>query len=168
MYAEHWPSYFKFSIVRSPVSRFLSMLKYPDHFGVKIGTSGLLEIEGYLEKFGFAPTLEHDHRFTCRRRLFELSKELDLCYHNGTVYRNRLGGELDRVFLYEDLEGAIQELSHVLGLDLAHFPHLEKAGLPASDRLPIDESVELKIRAMHDEDYRLYGVSDGFDLDASR
>ena len=160
LYAEYWTKYFKFSIVRSPISRFISMLKFPEHFGVETGADGLLEIKSYIARFGPEPTLEHDHRYSSRESLLSLSSEL--CYHfqNGSLYGNMLGNEVDRIFLYEEIEGMVRELAKKLGLDATEFPCLEKSQAPNVDKSIIGNEVESLIQSMHNADYKLYGLPD--------
>ncbi len=156
LYAKHWQEYFKFSIIRNPASRFISMLKFSDHFGIKIGKGGLLEIEDYIERFGPEPMLEHDHRFTSRKSLLELSSEFCHQLQSGSLYRNTLGNEIDRVFLYEEMESMICELADKLGLDPARFPCLERSETSNDNQPIISEETRSKIQSMHSMDCRFY------------
>src|SRR5579875_525331 len=62
-YAAYWGSYFKFSIVRHPFTRFGSCLKYGSHFGLARGAPSGLDFSGYHERFGREVVVEYDHRF---------------------------------------------------------------------------------------------------------
>ena len=136
------------------------MLKFPEHFGVETGANGLLEIKSYIARFGPEPTLEHDHRYSSRESLLSLSSEL--CYHfqNGSLYGNMLGNEVDRIFLYVEIEGMVHELAKRLGLDATEFPCLEKSQAPNIHKPIIGKEVESSIQSMHNADYKLYGLAD--------
>ena len=136
------------------------MLKFPEHFGVETGANGLLEIKSYIARFGPEPILEHDHRYSSRESLLSLSSEL--CYHfqHGSLYQNMLGNEVDRIFLYEEIEGMVRELANRLGLDATEFPLLEKSQNQNIDKSIISKELESSIQSMHKADYKLYNLLD--------
>ena len=138
MYSEYWNKYWKFSIVRNPVDRFISMLKFKDYFGVEINKRGELDITGYLIKFlnEKGVLIEHDHRFTNMASLIELSILNGNTYKKGALYGNMLGSEMDAVFNFDRLDVTKQYLAERLGLDPSKFPYSERSTIN-QDSLPI-------------------------------
>jgi hypothetical protein len=61
MYAEYWDEYFKFSIVRNPYRRTVSMLKDPSFFGVTIdeGNLDFTNRMKHLQKNKIYPTINN-------------------------------------------------------------------------------------------------------------
>lgn len=115
IYSEWWDEYFKFSIVRNPWSRMVSLAKYDWFYGVEL-LDGLISINQYLEKF---PHGEVDNR----------------CIHppsthrpiTNSVYLNYLDLELDYVGRFEDLStGGWAHVQQAIGCDVA-LPHIESS-----------------------------------------
>ena len=94
LYKEHWNDYFKFSIVRNPWARMVSMLR-PWGFFVK-EEAGLLNISEYKNRYGFPATTEFDTRFHNKADI-PIGKE-------GFGYSNILDEEMDFIGKYENLE----------------------------------------------------------------
>ena len=95
IYSQHWNDYFKFSIVRNPWARMVSMLQFSPFLGVT-ERGGLLNISGYKKKYGFPATVEYDSRFHQKKDIPEGCE--------GSAYSNILDEELDFIGSYENLE----------------------------------------------------------------
>lgn len=96
LYQEHWDDYFKFSFVRNPWDRTVSMLKYQDHFGIKHDEK--FDFSEYMNKHGHPVTLEHDYRF------YEYQDLLGKKHTPHNVYLNILDEPLDFIGRFETLE----------------------------------------------------------------
>lgn len=159
LYKQYWNSYFKFSVVRNPIQRFISMLKYADYFGVKTVEGNRLDISGYIERFGSPLPLEYDYRFVNRdllQRLAQQDRQFSL--RASSLYRNTLGDELQRVYRFEELTTkAVPELAEILGLDPSTFPH-EEDGDPLP-KITVDESTEALALMLHSNDLPRYGLT---------
>ncbi len=121
LYKDYWDSYFKFSIVRDPFTRMLSALKYSAYFvdnlqAVKTYTDFL---RGYMQKFGYPITVEHDHRFNT-------SVESTASLPNA-VYLNMLDEELDYIGKFEELDVVFAKISQTLGLPSMSLAHHERS-----------------------------------------
>ena len=150
LYRSHWSSYFKFSIIRDPVDRFISMLRFPAHFGVRLDSVSGLDITGCIEKFGFPVTIEHDHRFASLDSLELLASGQGFSLNPLALYGNILGEEMDCIYCYEDLDLAVAELSTRFGLNPCAFPRLMQSD--TRDSLVIGDEVRELISLMHSKD----------------
>ena len=120
MYAEYWDEYFKFSIVRNPYRRTVSMLKDPSFFGVTID-EGNLDFTKYLNNFGFPITVEYDHRFYNKNDI-QIKNPQPNC-----VYKNFLSEKIDCIYKYEQGHRFIQkDLSDRLSIPINRMKHLQK------------------------------------------
>jgi hypothetical protein len=152
IYAPWWPSYYKFAIIREPVSRFLSCLKYGAHFGLAADDRGSLDFTGYRRLFGREIVVEHDHRFFHRADLIQDH------HRPGAVYGNILDSEIDYVGRFETLSESMAEVRRVIGHP-APFDHwTERSNRPGDASLPrIDDGVAAEISAMCADDYDRFG-----------
>lgn len=110
LYKDYWNDYFKFSIVRNPWSRMVSMCKFP-FYGCKI-MNGKLSVNEYMQKW---PAIEIDPRTNCN------IKDHGVIYDN-CVYKNLLSDDLDFVGRFENLEESYIFVKQAIGLDLKNFP----------------------------------------------
>jgi hypothetical protein len=149
LYAKYWDEYLTFSIVRNPITRFQSCMKYASHFGLSYSGSGQVDFTGYHARFGSEIVLEHDHRFA---NLQELRKDHHL---PGQVYGNILDVPLDFVGKFENLQDDMGEIGRLLGFRRPFRFHAEK-----SERTPkmqfSDVSME-KIREICARDLEVFG-----------
>lgn len=99
VYKDYWNDYFKFSIVRDPWDRMVSLSRYANHFGVKI-TNNQLDFEDYKTRY---TPVEIDRR--------SKSKNAPVNPIPHAVYLNILDEDLDFIGKFEDLEGSLEYIS---------------------------------------------------------
>ena len=156
-YSKHWKNYWKFSILRNTVDRFISMLKFKDHFGVTVNDDGELDISGYLRKFSTDKevVMEHDHRFT------NLSSSINCALRNGypcnkgALYGNIIGNEMNAIFNYERLDKIVSFLAARTGLDPSDFPHSEKSIISQQSQPVVTNRTRCVIQELHSLDLYL-------------
>lgn len=108
LYAQWWDDYFKFSIVREPVDRMISCLRFPGYFGLQMTLANRMLLDGYHQLFGQDVVLENDYRFSRRQDL------LTEKHRPGQVYGNLLDEELDFIGRYEEYDRVIEYLADTL------------------------------------------------------
>ena len=117
LYPEYWDEYFKFSFVRNPWERMVSMAKsYGGHYNVKINDDKL-NVSGYKKKFGFPLTVEYDRRFS-QRFLGggNISPRNPEKHTEGTVYENILDEKIDFIGKIENLQEDFSYVADKIGL----------------------------------------------------
>ena len=117
LYREYWDEYFKFSFVRNPWERMVSMAKsYGGHYNVKINDDKL-NVSGYKKKFGFPLTVEYDRRFS-QRFLGggNISPRNPEKHTEGTVYENILDEKIDFIGKFENLQEDFSYVADKIGL----------------------------------------------------
>ena len=130
LYSDYWADYFKFSFVRNPWDRMVSMAKsYPGTWHVKldknqnppqmIDDNGFF---GYKNRFGFPVTIERDRRFY---RKDDLSSPRHV---SNAVYLNLLDEDLDFIGRFENLKEDFAHVAKTIGLDNLDLPHTEHKG----------------------------------------
>ena len=130
LYADYWDNYFKFSFVRNPWDRMVSMAKsYPGTWHVKLDKSQkplkILEddgFKGYKHRFGHPITIERDRRFY---------KKDDLTsprHVKNAVYLNLLDEDLDFIGRFENLKEDFAHVAKNIGLNSLDLPHVERKG----------------------------------------
>lgn len=112
IYKDYWDDYFKFSFVRNPWSRMVSMCKYSSFYGCKI-KSNKINILEYLKKFS---PIEIDPRSKS-----VLDKQNPI---SNSVYLNILNEPLDFVGKFENLQEDFEKISDFIGISES-LPHLE-------------------------------------------
>ena len=92
IYKPYWNDYFKFSFVRNPWDRMVSLAKYPGTYKLNLNKGKLVGFEDYFQKF---PEIEVDGR----------SKSLSDTFYpiKNSVYLNILNVELDFIGRFENL-----------------------------------------------------------------
>ena len=94
IYEPYWNDYFKFSFVRNPWDRMVSMGKCPAFYGVHLSKNPpSINFNGYLKKF---PKIEVDPRSQSRHDNFSPEPN--------SVYLNILNEELDYIGKFENLQ----------------------------------------------------------------
>lgn len=105
LYKDYWNDYFKFSIVRDPWARTISMMSHPKMFFTKID-QGKINLDGWVKDNILNDTnvlLENDWRFSDRSSLFNKEKHLE-----NQVYLNLLDEELDFIANFDTLHEDIK------------------------------------------------------------
>lgn len=119
LYAEFWDKYFKFSVVRHPVDRVASCLKYADYFGLSLDECGV-SFADYHNRFGRETVVEHDHRFHRRSELLRPG------HKPCQIYGNILDEELDFVARLESLESDLNIVQRQIGKKGSFTGHFER------------------------------------------
>jgi hypothetical protein len=158
-YSEYWDEYFKFSIVRDPVKRMRSCLRFPELSFLQMDEAGNLHLDEYLRVYSRNGTiLEYDWRFHER-------DEVELPHHvTHSLYGNILDEKLDYIGRFEDLEGVVQTLRERTGIERTFASHLQASPkkLAAAE---ISERTRRDIERLFWRDYTRFGfqASSGFD-----
>jgi len=103
LYSEYWDNYFKFSFVRNPWDRMVSMSKYSGFYGCNI-IDGKLSIEQYIKKFAGA---EVDPR---SKSYGDDSETIP-----NAVYLNILNEDVDFVGRFENLQEDYNTICSIIG-----------------------------------------------------
>ena len=111
LYADYWDDYFKFSFVRNPWDRMVSMAKYPEFYGCTINNESI-NVSEYLKKF---PEIEIDERSLSANYV---GKSL-----SNSVYLNLLDEPLDFVGKFENLKQDIEFVCDKIGTPVRKFLH---------------------------------------------
>ena len=117
IYSEYWNDYFKFSFVRDPYARMLSMTTFDNmrkiYYGDTVPFAGIItdqHINEYKKLFGTPILIEHDHRFYKRK---EVENET---HRENCVYRNILDEPIDYIGRFETLEEDFSNICNMLGV----------------------------------------------------
>lgn len=148
-YAEHWPHYFKFTVVRDPTTRTASMLKYAEHFGLVRGPAGL-DFTGYHAQFGGEIVVEHDHRFYSREAVVRPD------HRRGAIYGNILDEPLDFVARFETLQADMGEVARRLQVSRPFESHVERSEAPLNGLTKRDH---VKLTELYALDFEAYGYA---------
>ena len=139
LYSEYWNDYFKFSFVRDPYSRMLSMTTFDNmrkiYYGDTVPFAGIItdqHINEYKKLFGTPILIEHDYRFYKRE---EVENET---HRENCVYGNILDEPIDYIGKFETLEEDFKNICNTLGLrekelgKFGHSPHGHSLSLEAT------------------------------------
>ena len=105
IYEPYWNDYFKFTFVRNPWERMVSMSKFSEFYGVNLN-NGNIDMSGYLKKF---PEIEVDPRSKSKDDKFEPKKN--------SVYLNILNVELDFIGRFENINEDFEFIYESIGKD---------------------------------------------------
>mgnify|MGYP003948198633 CR=1 FL=1 len=95
IYKDYWDDYFKFTIIRNPWSRLVSMTRYSSFYKVRINkTNELMDISKYKSSF---PNIEIDPRSVVQKN------EIDFSIHQ-SLYQNIIGSEMDYIAKFENID----------------------------------------------------------------
>lgn len=159
-YSEYWADYFKFSIVRDPVNRMRSCLRFPELSFLRRNEVGDIDLEEYLRVYSRnGVVLEYDWRFHER-------DEVELPRHaTHSLYGNILDEELDYIGRFEDLESVTETLRSRLGIERPFSSHLQ-ASPKALSSSEISDRTRREIERLFWRDYVQFGfdASSGLDL----
>ncbi len=92
IYEPYWNDYFKFSFVRNPWDRMVSMNKFGSFYGVNL-SNGSIDLSNYLKKY---PEIEVDPRSKSKNDNFNPIKNC--------VYLNILNVDLDFIGRFENID----------------------------------------------------------------
>lgn len=152
LYAEWWSEYFKFSFVRDPFMRTLSLLKYGEHFGLRKEADRPIDFSAYNAVFGTEIVVEHDHRFANRERLLTCS------HRPGCVYGNILDETLDFVGKFESLATDLAIVQGRIGFPQPFDLHVERS--ERSERQVLTREDRAWVAATYAGDFLQFGYPD--------
>lgn len=131
IYADVWDDYFKFSIVRHPLDRVLSMMHYAAEYGLALTQDGGIDFAGYKAAYGFPVTVEFDTGHYAPETVRHAG------HLPGQIYGNILDCPLDAIYRFETLAQDMDALGRRLGVAQAFSaqPHrLARSEAPKPDR----------------------------------
>lgn len=158
-YSEYWDDYFKFSIVRDPVTRMRSCLRFPEVSFLRLNDVGDIDLDEYLRIYERNNViLEYDWRFHERN-------EVELPRHAPhSLYGNILDEDLDYIGHFEDLSGVIETLREKTGIDRPFSSHLQSSSKNLAG-LEIGERTRLRIESLFWRDYTRFGFERSSNFD---
>lgn len=112
LYSEYWNDYFKFSFVRNPWDRMVSMHKWGPFYGVKMKDEKL-DISGYIKKLDSGVEID-------KRTSYSSSKMKKII--SDAIYLNILNEELDFIGKFENLNEDFIKLSDLMKLKINKLP----------------------------------------------
>lgn len=148
IYKEHWDDYFKFSFVRNPWDRMVSMSKYGNFYGCKINNNKL-DVSEYKKKF---PQIEIDSR----------SKSTTDKYKpiSNAVYLNILNEELDFIGRFENLQEDYDKVCSIIGCT-NQLDHKEQGKKKVNYTKFYTEDIEKTVREIYKKDIEYFGYEFG-------
>jgi len=130
IYNKYWDDYFKFTFVRNPWGRLLSLTKYSTNkqphdniYPVHLDVLNRIKTNHF---FDFFSNTEYDPRFFNANQ-FEKFKPFDQAY-----YRNIIGDEMDFIGKYENLQNDFDVVCEHLKIPSTTLPHVEKSVIDCS------------------------------------
>ncbi len=148
LYGEHWDKYFKFSFVRNPWDRMVSLAKFPLMSGISI-SKGSINISSYLKKFD---NIEIDPRSKSKKDRFDPVK--------GAVYLNILNEDLDFIGKFENLQEDFDTVCDKIEVPQRVLPHREKLKHKHYTEYYDDETREL-VAEKYKKDIEMFGYKFG-------
>lgn len=118
VYAEYWDDYFKFTFIRNPWDRMVSLLKYGAFYGVKFNFTDKMLIDEYLEHCN---KIEYDKRF------FHLNQFKDFTPKKNSVYQNIIGEEMNFIGRFENLNEDFKYICDQIKFPQKKLPHIEES-----------------------------------------
>lgn len=107
IYREYWDDYFKFSIIRNPWARMVSMMtRFPRFYGISLASTMFENVGRYIEKY---PNIEIDPRSKSRHDKFET-------HHTDSVYLNILNEKLDFIGKLENIQEDYSYICNKIGV----------------------------------------------------
>ncbi len=147
IYSEYWDEYFKFTFVRNPWDRMVSLLKYGQFYGVSLDIQDIIRSENY---FMYFKKIEYDKRY------FNENQFNDFNTINESVYQNIFGVEMDFIGKFENLEEDFSEICLINNIINKKLPHVEKSHHRKNYNQYYDsESIQL-IEKKYNKDIKLF------------
>ena len=116
IYEPYWNDYFKFSFVRNPWDRMVSMSSFPGFYGVNLHQGGEIDFSNYFKKW---PDIEVDPRSKSKNGKFDPVKN--------AVYLNILNEEIDFIGRLENLQEDFDTVCDSIGKPRETLPHNGKS-----------------------------------------
>jgi len=156
LYSEYWDDYFKFSFVRDPYSRMLSMTTFDNirkiYYGDTLPFNGVVtdqHINEYKKLFGTRVLIEHDYRF------YKMEEVINEKHKENCVYGNILDERIDYIGRFETLEEDFNNICNMLGVK---GKELKKIG-NKQHRNSLSLEAKIIINKIYDEDFSTYDYS---------
>lgn len=118
IYAEYWDEYFKFSFVRNPWDRMVSLLNYGMFYGIHLNNQGIIDAKKYFNQF---KKIEYDKRF------FHENQFNDYQHIGNSVYDNITGGEMDFIGKFENLQEDFTTVCKIIGFPFSKLYNFERS-----------------------------------------
>lgn len=114
IYRDYWDDYFKFTIVRNPWDRMVSMTKFPSQYGCYMKNK-LINVNPYLRKYN---KIEIDYRATKPPKAFRPK-----AYLTDAVYLNILDVPINYVARFETLQSDWEYIQDEIkcNVELKHY-----------------------------------------------
>jgi hypothetical protein len=119
IYAEYWNEYFKFTFIRNPWMRMLSMNRYPKFYGVEFNSDNTLDLTSYFEKF-----LNGEFDIRC------LPTNYNKKYIKNSVYLNYIDEKLDFIGRFETLHQDFDYICEKLNVTPHALPYHNRTKNP--------------------------------------
>lgn len=149
IYSEYWDEYFKFSFVRNPWSRMVSLSKWPDFYGCKV-KDGKINVDEYIKKY-------YPQEIDPRSRS---AKNKDPEPIENSIYLNILNEEIDYIGRFENLKNDITYVCEKIQLKNKPLPHSQKSKLKTSNYQKFyDEESASKVKNIYEKDIERFGYS---------
>ena len=117
IYREYWDDYFKFSFVRNPWDRMVSLIKFSGFYGANLEKENKkINVSCYLKKF---PDVEIDPRSE--------SKDEKIKANPNSVYLNIINEPLDFIGKFENLQQDFNTVCNEIGIAEQELPRLHKS-----------------------------------------
>jgi len=153
LYSEYWNDYFKFSFVRDPYSRMLSLTTFDImrkiYYDTDLPFTGIItgqHVNEYKKLFGAPVLIEHDRRFYKREEV-ESAKHRENC-----VYGNILDEPIDYIGRFETFEEDFNNICNTIG---AKGKELKKND-NKQHRNSLSLEAKILIYKIYDEDFSTY------------
>ena len=154
IYKRYWDNYFKFSFVRNPYNRSISMLYHSEeYYGQKdLNRISLDNLNFYKKKFNFPKIVESDQRF------YNLQELANDSHKSNQVYLNILDEKLDFIGKYENFDNDLKIVSNKIGIKFFLIKKLFTKKVSQSKELKNHKNINKTLidQKVKDEIYNIY------------